>query len=299
MTKRTLRDAIKASREKLIETFKENPDSWEFDGSNPYNGNHQVRVFFEKRTDDENRAQIVLEQPEFINGCNEVDIPYLLEERSVHKNMSLAPNISTMVSGMQSGKSEMLTDVLTNVMDLEGHLSTFKTKVLNNHHLSWYALEDSLMTNVTERLDLNIEKDKKVLSEIGDNIHTMRDNITDTATSVLMLNTMEDGTSPLHSSKHIINNMFTEQGMRKVINDKEHKVGFYRGFEDAINETLKTNGYQEKLSYSLLREIDKEQELTQALSSNDPMVEEMMKMMSEEAEEKSVKQSKSKKNKLR
>lgn len=283
MSNKRLVQAMEESRQALIKVLKDNPDTWKLDKSNPVNGNNQIRIFFEKRNDGNNPSQIVLEQPTFLDDCTPSEISFLLKQRVVDENRGITPSMNLLIDGIQSGKSELNADLLDAMIGYESTLNTYNNKVLKNHHLHWFGMEDEVLNNLMEKVGIHKDEDPKVTGALIHSVSRLKDRVITAATDVVFHYTNEDGTCPLHSSKGIVNNLFTQSRMENAINENENNEYFYRAVEAEINETLEREGRVERLSFPVLRELDNKADLKAAheMSEHDPLIEEVIKMFDE------------------
>ena len=245
---KTLRDAMKESKEGLVEALKNNPDHIDIDGTT-YNGNSIIRVYFDKRNDDANPMTLVLEQPSFLDTATPEDIAELIKTRSLIDNQSITPNIGMMIEDVKSGKSVLNNDIIGAALEMENTIKTYRKKVKNNPHADWFLMDNCMVENIIKSLDdraIDPLELRQIGYDLSDKFTQMRDQIINGAKEVLFSNTMEDGTLPLHKTKHIIDNMLSESGSAKIMRDDKSNAYLYDDLKDAINDVLEINGYAER-----------------------------------------------------
>lgn len=215
MSKMKLSESLIKGREKFISILESAKDQWEIGERSKYGT--AVRLFYEKRNDGANPSATVLISedlsPEKIKA---EDVADLLYERIVEKNEAVSMGINFMSNDVMTGKSTINPDMIEAVLAYSEPLKKYREKILNSHKINLLSMESVL-----------IEKgfDENKLFDLKDDLITL-------GRKALLMNTDEDGDSPLHTSKNIVDHMLTTRFGEKM----EKEGGSYKVMLDRLNE---------------------------------------------------------------
>lgn len=218
-----IKDRIIQDRTALIEALNNNPKAIELEDG-------VARIYYASNTNpnDPSNAPCMVLQHDFGSNVNSFDLSLLIQDRRLNQNMAITPQISSLTSDLASKKISLNEDVLAALMDFDSSLSVMQRNVLNSHLVDW-ALISSKLENK------GMDPDK---------IYLMRDNILTLAEAALVANTDEKGQCPLTSVDHLVNNMLSKQGQRKIFEQDNAKIGKIK----ALNAELPSRDLSSELS---------------------------------------------------
>lgn len=195
MTTKTLSMAINEGQAALIKVLEENPEQWEIDKENPYQGKYPVRLFLEKRDDDQNPSGIVLMTDK--EDLKPLDVAILVYERIVEEKIDISIKPT---QDMFNGKSFPNIEMMEGLLKYTLPVTVFGAKVMNSHKLDLIEFENRL-----------IEKgfDPEKISESDNDLLIL-------GRTALLNNTMANGECSIPSARHLIDHLLTDQCKSKL-----------------------------------------------------------------------------------
>ncbi|MGD1523979.1 hypothetical protein [Vibrio owensii] len=219
-----IKDKVRQDKEALINALNSDPTAIEREQG-------IVRVFYARNTDKNdlsNEPCMVLTHDMPEEHITNFVIASLVGQRRLDENKAITPSISMLTGDLSSGKIKLNEDVLDALLKFDSSLGTYRNKVFSSHLID--------LAYISSKLE---EKGVKPNS-----IELMRDNILTLAETALAANTDENGNCPLTTIDHLVNNMLSRQGQKRIFDLDNTTVGMIQ----ALNKSVPSRQHEDSLS---------------------------------------------------
>lgn len=242
MKKRSLMEALRDATDELVKALDNNPQCIEVNRNSKMGDDYYpVRVKFEERTDNTIPLQIVLEMPNFIKEPNSFDIATVIKDRILVKNQSAMPSMSQL-SGVKPSGGKLNNEILSAVCEVESKLDIIKRKVDNGGLIYWDLMKPCFEDNIQSKLGLTDGQMKTISMDLDRALNSRKNQLLDLAETVIKNNLDEDGNSPLHKTKHIVDNMLSQSGIEKIEKNRPEQMGIIEGLQMSVNKVVEGLG---------------------------------------------------------